>query len=57
MPIQLFGNYVERLFDSIEKNTSKNVGEEHVIDVGDFIKRYALDVIGSAGFGKVLFVL
>jgi hypothetical protein len=54
MPIQLFGNYAERLFESIQKNTAVDIGKADNIDVGDFIKRYALDVLGNAGFGKVL---
>lgn len=50
MPLKLFGNHAERLFDSIANNSSASVGKSDEVDMGDFIKRYALDVIGSAGF-------
>jgi hypothetical protein len=50
MPIKLFGNYTERLFDAMSNVTTKN--ERTEINVGTFVERYALDVLGSAGFGK-----
>lgn len=51
MPIHLFSTYAERLFDAISNVIPKN-NKKAKIDVGSFIERYALDVLGSAGFGK-----
>jgi hypothetical protein len=45
MPISLFGRYTKNLFASI------SLEKEAVVDVGSFIKKFTLDIIGDAGFG------
>jgi hypothetical protein len=46
MPISLFGQYVKNLFECL------SLEKESDIDIGSFIDRYTLDVLGDAGFGQ-----
>jgi len=44
LPVKLFGNLTQKLFEKFEADGNH-------IDVHDYMQRYTLDVIGKAGFG------
>lgn len=48
MPVQLFGRMTQKLFAVIDSPS-----ESVTVDWGNLMTRWALDIIGLAGFGKM----